>query len=171
MIVWEQQCISCSMLLRWMLIRHVLVLQVNLLSLNTIMHLTVMCQTCSMKITNTEALMHAHTHTIVLWSFVWDYLGEPYQKKTFTHSDLSWSSTILYQLPPSTTIHNILPVQFMCFTVFLNNLSNIHWLSLSPVACIISATGPDKPSVLWLFIFFQCCSNFIYFWCNLLVLF
>jgi len=35
-----------------------------------------------------------------------------YQKKTFTHSYLSLSSTILYELPPSTTINSILPVQF-----------------------------------------------------------
>jgi len=30
---------------------------------------------------------------------------------------------ILYQLPQSTTIHSILPVQFTCFTVYLHNLS------------------------------------------------
>ena len=41
-----------------------------------------------------------------------------YQKK---HSP--WSSDILYQLPPSTTIHSILLVQFMCFTVLFYNLS------------------------------------------------
>jgi len=40
-----------------------------------------------------------------------------------THLHLSWSSIILYLLPPSTTIHNILPVQFMCLKVFLHNLS------------------------------------------------
>jgi len=28
-----------------------------------------------------------------------------YQKRTFTHSHLSWSSIILYLLPPSTTIN------------------------------------------------------------------
>jgi len=41
-----------------------------------------------------------------------------YQNK---YSLLSWTSTILYhfyQLPPSTTIHNILLFQFMCLTVF-----------------------------------------------------
>jgi len=31
---------------------------------------------------------------------------------------LSWLSTFLYQLPPSTTICSILPVQFTCLTVF-----------------------------------------------------
>jgi len=41
--------------------------------------------------------------TTVLRPFVRDYLGEPLPEETFTHSHLSWSSTILYQLPPSTT--------------------------------------------------------------------
>jgi len=36
---------------------------------------------------------------------------------------LSWSSIIRYQLPPSTTINSILPVQFTFLTVFLHNLS------------------------------------------------
>jgi len=39
-------------------------------------------------------------------------------KETFTNSHLSWSTTILYQLPPSTTIHSILRDRCMCFTVF-----------------------------------------------------
>ena len=48
-----------------------------------------------------------------------------YQKK---HSPLhiSWSSTILNHLRPSTMIHCILPVLFTCLTVFL------HYLSPSP---------------------------------------
>jgi len=47
-----------------------------------------------------------------------------YRKKTYTHSHVSWSSTILYQLPPSTVIRSIiLPVQFMYLTIFLHNLS------------------------------------------------
>jgi len=37
--------------------------------------------------------------------FVWDYPGELVPEETFTHSHLSWSSIILYLLPPSTTIH------------------------------------------------------------------
>jgi len=68
-----------------------------------------------------------NTTTTVLWTSVWDYPGEPVKEETFTHSHLSCSSTILYQLPPSTTIHSILPAQFTCLTVFLHNLS------LSPV--------------------------------------
>jgi len=33
-----------------------------------------------------------------------------------------WSSIILYLLPPSTTIHSILPVQFTYLTVFLHKI-------------------------------------------------
>ena len=43
-----------------------------------------------------------------------------YQKKL---SRPSWSSDILHQLPPFTTIHSILCVQFMCLTVLSDNLS------------------------------------------------
>jgi len=63
-----------------------------------------------------------NTTTTVLWSFVWDYTGELVPEETFTHSHVSRSSIILYQLPTSTTIHSILPVQFTCLTVFLHNL-------------------------------------------------
>jgi len=63
----------------------------------------------------------------ILWSFVRDHLGEPIPKETFIHSHLSWSPIIFYQLLPSTMIHSILPIQFMCLTVFL------HKLSLSPL--------------------------------------
>ena len=45
-----------------------------------------------------------------------------YQKKTLTHPPSS-SSPNLYQLLPSTTIHNILPVQTACLAIFLHNLS------------------------------------------------
>jgi len=62
------------------------------------------------------------TTTTVLRPFVRD-LDEPLPEVTFTHSHLSWSSTILYQLPPSTMIHSIFPVQFTCLTVFLHNPS------------------------------------------------
>ena len=47
-----------------------------------------------------------------------------YRKKhspTHTHPDHQTSS--LYQLPPSTTIHSILLVQFTCLTVLFHNLS------------------------------------------------
>jgi len=42
--------------------------------------------------------------------------------KTFTHSHTSWSSIILYMLPPSTAIHGILYVQLTCLIFFLQNL-------------------------------------------------
>jgi len=58
------------------------------------------------------------------WSFVQDYLDELVPEVTFTHSDLLWSPAILYQFPPSTMIHSILPVQFTCLTVFLHNFSS-----------------------------------------------
>ena len=45
-----------------------------------------------------------------------------YQKK-LTHSHPSWSSDILYQLPPFTTIHSIFCVQFTCLTILFDNLS------------------------------------------------
>ena len=60
--------------------------------------------------------------TIVLWPFVRDYPGEPVPEETFTHPP-SWSSSNLYQLLPSKTIHSILPVQITCLAVFLPNLS------------------------------------------------
>jgi len=63
------------------------------------------------------------TTTTVLWPFVRDYPGKPVTEETFTDSHLSWSSTILHQLPRPTVIHSILPVQFMCLTVFLHHLS------------------------------------------------
>jgi len=65
---------------------------------------------------------HTHTHwpTTILQHFVRDNPGEPVPEETFTRSHLSWSSIILYQLPPSTMMHSILPVQFM-----LNSLQQI----------------------------------------------
>ena len=36
-----------------------------------------------------------------------DYPGKPVPEETFTHSRPSWSSNILYQLPPFTIIHVI----------------------------------------------------------------
>jgi len=62
------------------------------------------------------------TTTTVLWPFVWDCPSELEPEETNTHSHLSWSSIILYQLPPSTAIHSILPIQLMCLTVVFHNL-------------------------------------------------
>jgi len=50
-----------------------------------------------------------------------DYPGEPVPEETLTHPP-SWSSSNLYQLLPSTTIHSILLVQITCLTIFLHNL-------------------------------------------------
>jgi len=43
---------------------------------------------------------------LLLWPFVWDYLGEP--EETFTHSPILIIN--LYQLLPSTMIHSIVCV-------------------------------------------------------------
>jgi len=63
------------------------------------------------------------TTTTILRPFVRDYSGQPVPEEIFTDSHPSWSSTILYQLPPSTMIHSILCVQYTCLTVLLHNLS------------------------------------------------
>jgi len=60
--------------------------------------------------------------TIVLRPFVRDYPGEPVLEETFTHPP-SWSSSTLYELLPSTTIHSKLPVQIACLEILLHNLS------------------------------------------------
>jgi len=78
------------------------------------------------------------THTTVWWPFVWDYPGGPVPEETFTHSNPSWPSDILYQLPPSTTIHNILLVQSTCLTVSpfsqpLSTSSLVFLLVLGPL--------------------------------------
>ena len=56
----------------------------------------------------THARTHARTNNCftALWFFR-DNPGEPVPKETFTHSHLSWSSIILYLLPPSIAIHDI----------------------------------------------------------------
>ena len=55
--------------------------------------------------------------------FLRDNPCEPVPEKSITHSHLSWSSIILYLLPPSFMMHGILLVQFTCLTVFFHNLS------------------------------------------------
>jgi len=71
---------------------------------------------CSILPINTHT--HTHNHLTV---FVQDYLGGPVSEETVAYSHPSWSSDILYQLPPSTTIHCILLVQFTCLTVLFHN--------------------------------------------------
>jgi len=58
----------------------------------------------------------------VLRPFVRDYPGEPVPEETLTHPP-SWSSSNIYQLLPSATIHSILLVQITCLAIFLHNLS------------------------------------------------
>jgi len=68
----------------------------------------------------------AYAHTQPFYgslNSVRDNLSEPVPEETFTHSHLSWPSVIPYLLPPSIMIHGILPVQFMCLTVFFQNIS------------------------------------------------
>jgi len=113
-------------------------------------------------------LSRSHTHKPFYGSveFVRDSPGEPVPEETFTHythrghqsysqhSNLSGSSTIFYQLPPSTMIHSILHVQFMCLTVFFaqtlsksplvyllvwNHPLHIPYISL-PNHCLLSTT-------------------------------
>ena len=69
--------------------------------------------------------------TTVLRPFVRDNPGEPVPEETFIHPP-SWSSSNLYQLLASTTIHNIIPIQFTRLTIFLHNLSLVYVLVCSP---------------------------------------
>jgi len=85
--------------------------------------------------------------------FVRDNPVEPVPEETFTHSHLPWSLIVPYLLPPSTTIHGILPVQSTCLTVFFHNLSKFSLVYLwawhpplhspyisSPNHCLLFAT-------------------------------
>jgi len=76
---------------------------------------------------STDAL---HITTTILQPF-YDHLSGTtrvswyHKKHSLTH--LYWLSHILYQLPPSTTIHSLLPVQFMCLTVLLHLSVSALW--------------------------------------------
>ena len=52
-------------------------------------------------------MAHTHTHNR-LTAFVRDNPGRPVPEETLTHSHPTWSSDILYQLPPFTTINGII---------------------------------------------------------------
>jgi len=76
---------------------------------------------------------HTHTHTQPFYGsldFVRDNPSELVPEETFTHSHPSWSSVIPYLLHPYPVIHGILPVQFMCLTVFFHNLSKFSLVYL-----------------------------------------
>jgi len=80
----------------------------------------------------THACTHAHTQSFYgCLDSVWDNPGEPVPEETFIHSHLSWSPVVPYLLPPSATIHGILPVQCTCLTVFFHNLSTSFLWSTS----------------------------------------
>ena len=74
---------------------------------------------------NNSAMLWRHLHntttTTILRPFVRDHPSEPVPEETLTHPP-SWSSSNLYQLLPSTTIHSILLVQITCLAIFLHNL-------------------------------------------------
>ena len=62
-------------------------------------------------------ITHYNTHTHNrLTAFVRDNQGRPVPEETLTHSHPTWSSNILYHLPPFTMIHGILFVHFTCLT-------------------------------------------------------
>jgi len=74
-------------------------------------------------VTVTWVLLHTHTHTTVKRPLVRDNPGRLVPEETLTHSHPSWSSNILYHLPPFTTINVIHFVHFTCLTVLSYNLS------------------------------------------------
>ena len=80
------------------------------------------------------------TTTIVLRPFVRDYPGEPVPEETLTHPP-SWSSSNLYQLLPSTTIHSILLVQITCLAIFL------HLSMSSLVYFLVWSSPPHIPYI------------------------
>ena len=88
-------------------------------------------------ISTCKATTHTHTQPFNgSMDFVWDNPSEPVPKETFTHSHLPWSTIILYLLPPSTAIVDILPVQYLCLTVFLHNLCpRFVWSTSWPGTC------------------------------------
>ena len=46
-------------------------------------------------------------------------------------------------------------IELLSFSSNFLHKSDIHWVPIFPVACIISTTSPDKPGALCLFIFFN----------------
>jgi len=98
-----------------------------------------------------------------------DYPAKLVPERTLTHSHLSWSLIILYLLPPSTTNHSILPVQFICLTVCLHSpsesplwstacsgtlyftLHTFQWSSEYNVGCrmVMSRRVVVWPSIVW----------------------
>jgi len=75
------------------------------------------------------ALAYTTTTTAISCPFVRFYPDEPLLEETFTHSHLSWSSTVLYQLPASTTIHSI----FFALAYTRKGHDHIRWPILNYV--------------------------------------
>jgi len=83
---------------------------------------------------------HTHNHLTNLWILSGTSRVSRYQKK---HSLTTLIVVINhpYQLSPSTTIHSILPIQSMCFTVFFHNLSpSFLWTTSWPGTLHSSST-------------------------------
>ena len=72
-----------------------------------------------------------HTHTTVSRPLVRDNPGRPVREKTLTHTHPSWSSDILYHLPPFAMINGIHSVHFTCLTILSYNLCPGHLWSSS----------------------------------------
>jgi len=76
----------------------------------------------------TDALKHRrmikyyynNNHITVLCPGLLGWAGSRRNIHPLTYPD---SSSNLYQLLPSTTMHIVIPVQFTCLTIFLHNLS------------------------------------------------
>ena len=83
-------------------------------------------------------------------AFVRDSPGRPVPEETLTHSHPTWSSDILYHLPPFTTIHGILFVHFTClFCCITNAMSSIPSLSLNSLLGSLSFSL--MPHMTWPF--------------------
>ena len=80
----------------------------------TLIHGSFQCSQCRLLSSSYVTLTHNRLTAVVR-----DYPGRPVPEETPTHSH---PLDILYQLPPFTTIHSILCVQFTCLTVFFDNL-------------------------------------------------
>ena len=78
-----------------------------------------------------------HIHTTVQQPFLQDYPDEPVPEETFTRPNPSWSSDILYHLPPATTIHSNLLVLDSPFPQPLSR-SSLVWDPLLHTPCISS---------------------------------
>jgi len=62
---------------------------------------------CCCSVNEQHVLCIINKTTTVIQRFVHDYPGEPVPEQTFTHSHLSWLSTILCRRPPSAMIYSI----------------------------------------------------------------